>query len=396
MKRLAVIPAVLITAFLPVFALQAEKLSAPLPPPKVLSTANAEFVLSEPKLRTTLVTVRYPEVSDKKYVLSGRCATVSEAVWSSVSPTGIRSEIVPVSVSADCAASSVDLAFSFSGKTVPGSGISVPVVSRDSLFVTLSDLSDEELFLFARDSAESSKAASESSRAALSASGATAKDKFSALSLSYRAATLAFRSKEAYALADARKNLKYLVPVANKPMPTDYPFIPGAGRPYRNGVTDGIHHGWDLMVKVGTPVRAVGEGVVVRVVSGFAWRDFDRIAKGDIGPDQKALNLDVYRGNQVWLKTADGNVTFYSHLSAIAPDVAEGKRVAAGEILGNVGVSGVPDRNYKNPHLHFEIQKNPHDGTDSKDPLSVMRWNWLGKDMGKAVVGEMAEEAFAN
>lgn len=149
------------------------------------------------------------------------------------------------------------------------------------------------------------------------------------------------------------------------------------------------------MAKVGTPVVAVGDGVVVRVVRGFAWRDFGGIVKsGKLTSDQELLNLDVYRGNQVWLKTADGNVTFYSHLSQIAPDVTEGAFVKAGEILGNVGITGVPDRNFGRPHLHFEIQVNPHDGSDSKDPLSVMRWNWLAKGMKKAEVLELSDTAF--
>lgn len=99
--------------------------------------------------------------------------------------------------------------------------------------------------------------------------------------------------------------------------------LPGSGRPYRKDTTDGIHHGWDLMAKVGTPVVALGDGVILRVVKGFAWRDFGSLVKSDaLSSDQELSNLDVYRGNQVWLKTADGNVTFYSHLSQIAPDVA--------------------------------------------------------------------------
>ena len=189
--------------------------------------------------------------------------------------------------------------------------------------------------------------------------------------------------------------MKYVIPVAGIPMPTEFPDIPGGGRPYRKDVTDGIHHGWDLMSPIGTPVRAVGDGVVVRVVSGFAWRDFDRIIRAkSLTSDQEALNLDVYRGNQVWLKTADGNVTFYSHLSKFAPDIVEGKRVVAGEILGNIGITGVPDRNFGRPHLHFEIQVNPHDGTDSKSPLSVMRWKWLTQGMGRNAVDELSAKLF--
>lgn len=402
MKRIIAVPAVLVFAFLPVFALQAEKISAPIPSPRVVSSANSEFVLSEPKLRTTLVTVRYPEISGRTYVVVGTCATVSKPVWSSVSPAGIRTEVVPVSVSSECQGKTVTFEISYSGSKIPDSGskipdsgISFPVVTENELFSELSDLSDENLFLFARNSADASVTASADSKAVISASGATAKDKLEGLAVSYRASALAYRSQKAYALVDARKDLKYVVPVAGKTIPTEYPFIPGSGRPYRKDTTDGIHHGWDLLAPVGTPVRSVGYGEVVRVVSGFAWRDFDRLVKGSaLSNDQKALNLDVFRGNQVWIKTADGNVTFYSHLSVIAPDVAPGKMVVAGEILGNVGITGVPDKNYDMPHLHFEIQKNPHDGSDSKEPISVMRWDWLSKGLGKAGVDELAEKDF--
>lgn len=85
MKRVIVIPAVLVFAFLPVFALQAEKLSIPIPSPKIIASANSEIVLSVPKLRSSLVTVRYPEVSDKKFALAGDCASFSKPVWSSLS-----------------------------------------------------------------------------------------------------------------------------------------------------------------------------------------------------------------------------------------------------------------------------------------------------------------------
>lgn len=395
MKRVIVIPAVLVFAFLPVFAIQAEKLSAPIPSPKVLASANSEFVLSVPKLRSTLVTFRYPEVSDKEFALQANCSSFSKPVWSSLSTSGIRTEIVPMSVSADCADDSVRISVSESGAEIPESGMSLPILKPESVFVELSDLADEPLFLYARDSAEASRIASDASKISISASGATAKEKLAGLSQSYRSTLLAYRSERAYALIKARENMKYVIPVAGVSMPTEFPDIPGGGRPYRKDVTDGIHHGWDLMSPVGTPVRAVGDGVVVRVVSGFAWRDFDRIIRAKVlNSDQEALNLDVYRGNQVWLKTADGNVTFYSHLSKFAPDVAEGKSVVAGEILGNVGITGVPDRNFGRPHLHFEIQVNPHDGSDSKNPLSVMRWKWLTQGMGRNAVDELSAKLF--
>lgn len=177
MKRAVVIPAVLVFAFFPVFALQAEKLSAPLPKPKVIASANPEFVLSVPKLRSTLVTVRYPEVSEKKISLRGECATFAKPVWSSLSPDGIRTEIVSATVSENCPAESVKIRFEAGGAEIQGSAFSVPVVRHAPVFLELSDLSDDALFLYARNVSDSAKAHSEASRALISANAATAKDK---------------------------------------------------------------------------------------------------------------------------------------------------------------------------------------------------------------------------
>ena len=62
--------------------------------------------------------------------------------------------------------------------------------------------------------------------------------------------------------------------------------------------------------------------------------------------------LDRIRGRQVWIDHRDGVVTRYAHLSKVA-DLAVGERVVAGEIIGAVGASGLPEGG---PHLHFEIR----------------------------------------
>ena len=50
----------------------------------------------------------------------------------------------------------------------------------------------------------------------------------------------------------------------------------------------------------------------------------------------------------------DDGVRYYgSHLSAIAPDIAPGRRVEAGQLLGYVGNSG--NARYTVSHLHFGI-----------------------------------------
>ena len=77
-----------------------------------------------------------------------------------------------------------------------------------------------------------------------------------------------------------------------------------AGRPYRKDTTDGIHHGWDVYADIGTPVAAIDDGYILRKVSEFDEGDFARIDRAKpITPDKQIMNLDIFRGNQVWLLT---------------------------------------------------------------------------------------------
>jgi hypothetical protein len=45
--------------------------------------------------------------------------------------------------------------------------------------------------------------------------------------------------------------------------------------------------------------------VILRIVDGFEFEDLDQITKQPkLSHNQKTHNLDVLRGNQVWLKTS--------------------------------------------------------------------------------------------
>jgi murein DD-endopeptidase MepM/ murein hydrolase activator NlpD len=93
------------------------------------------------------------------------------------------------------------------------------------------------------------------------------------------------------------------------------------------------HTGQDFAVPVGTPVRAVGAGRVVKVSCGGAF------------------------GIQVVLQHAGGYYTQYAHLAGVAVD--QGDRVEAGEWIGQSGSTG----NSTGPHLHFEVRVNPETGS---------------------------------
>ncbi|MFF9200453.1 peptidoglycan DD-metalloendopeptidase family protein [Streptomyces sp. NPDC014986] len=103
------------------------------------------------------------------------------------------------------------------------------------------------------------------------------------------------------------------------------------------------HTGQDFAVPIGTPVRAVGAGTVVRVSCGGAF------------------------GIEVVLEHADGYYTQYAHLAAVAVD--QGERVPPGRWIGQSGTSG----NSTGPHLHFEVRVTPEMGS------AVSPVPWLGR-----------------
>ncbi|MFJ8279572.1 M23 family metallopeptidase [Streptomyces griseoviridis] len=98
------------------------------------------------------------------------------------------------------------------------------------------------------------------------------------------------------------------------------------------------HTGQDFAVPIGTPVRAVGAGRVVRVSCGGAF------------------------GIEVVVRHEGGSCTQYAHLAAVTVD--EGERVAAGQWIGQSGTTG----NSTGPHLHFEVRSTPEYGS-AVDPV---------------------------
>lgn len=96
------------------------------------------------------------------------------------------------------------------------------------------------------------------------------------------------------------------------------------------------HAGTDYAASQGTPVRSVGDGVVI-----FAGR------KGGYG-------------NAIDVRHPNGFVSRYGHLRAFARTTKRGARVSIGQTIGYVGMTGLATA----PHLHFEVlvggaQRNP-------------------------------------
>ncbi|HEU4747883.1 MAG TPA: M23 family metallopeptidase [Gemmatimonadaceae bacterium] len=87
------------------------------------------------------------------------------------------------------------------------------------------------------------------------------------------------------------------------------------------------HTGTDYAAAMGTPIRAIGDGVVI-----FAGR------RGGYG-------------NAVDIRHANGMVSRYGHMRNFAAGTRVGARVIMGKTIGYVGMTGYAT----GPHLHFEI-----------------------------------------
>lgn len=90
-----------------------------------------------------------------------------------------------------------------------------------------------------------------------------------------------------------------------------------------------FHAGMDFSAKVGAPIFATGDGVVIRA---------DNTASG--------------YGNHIVLKHGFGYETLYAHLSKY--NIKKGQKVKRGDIIGFVGSTGRSE----GPHLHYEVHKN--------------------------------------
>lgn len=89
------------------------------------------------------------------------------------------------------------------------------------------------------------------------------------------------------------------------------------------------HQGVDYAAPSGTPVKAVGDGVVTKAGWGKGF------------------------GNMVVLKHSGGLESMYSHLSGFASSTKKGTRVRQGQVIGYVGATGYAT----GPHLDFRLKQ---------------------------------------
>ncbi|NLA80026.1 MAG: peptidoglycan DD-metalloendopeptidase family protein [Chloroflexi bacterium] len=109
---------------------------------------------------------------------------------------------------------------------------------------------------------------------------------------------------------------KFTFPVSGDPILTGFDFQPSAN-----------HFGIDLGGKIGDPVSAVDNGVVVYA----GWNDWGY-------------------GEMVVLDHGNGWQSLYAHMATV--DVVCGKEIYRGDVIGTVGQTG----NAVGAHLHFELR----------------------------------------
>ncbi len=90
------------------------------------------------------------------------------------------------------------------------------------------------------------------------------------------------------------------------------------------------HPAIDYAAPAGTPVRSVGDGTVI------------------------AAGFQGGGGNTVKIRHANGYVTMYLHLSRFGKGIRPGVRVAQGQVIGQVGSTGLST----GPHLDFRMTRN--------------------------------------
>jgi len=103
------------------------------------------------------------------------------------------------------------------------------------------------------------------------------------------------------------------------------------------------HQGTDYAAGSGTQVRSIGDGMVI------------------------AAGVRGGYGNVIDVRHSNGIVTRYGHLRGFAKGVRSGTRVAMGQTIGYVGMTGLAT----GPHLHFEVlvngvAKNPRTALQAK------------------------------
>lgn len=90
------------------------------------------------------------------------------------------------------------------------------------------------------------------------------------------------------------------------------------------------HEALDIVAPTGTPVRAAGDGRVVKLFN------------------SKPGGITLYQ-----FDPSEKHAYYYAHLQRYADGIKEGQQIKRGDVIGYVGATGNADPNA--PHLHFAV-----------------------------------------
>jgi len=150
-------------------------------------------------------------------------------------------------------------------------------------------------------------------------------------------------------------------------------FNPNRMHPVLNKIV--AHKGTDYAAPVGTPIKASGDGKVIKVYTSATY------------------------GNVVIIQHGENISTLYAHMSKFSKNARVGNRVKQGEIIGYVGATG----RVTGAHLHYEfrvngVHKNPQTvKLPTADPLpAAYREDF--NDYAENLIGQLSvyDSAYAN
>lgn len=127
-----------------------------------------------------------------------------------------------------------------------------------------------------------------------------------------------------------------------------YPYGGTGGRRFQ------VHHGVEFINPRGTPLKAVGDGVVLHAGDDLTTQ---------FGPHTNYYGNLVVIQHNVMSPEGQPVFTLYGHMERVS--VSPGQAVAAGDDIGTVGATGIA----LGPHLHFEVRVgNPYDFGSTRNP----------------------------
>jgi hypothetical protein len=195
-----------------------------------------------------------------------------------------------------------------------------------------------------------------------------------------------------------KREIKYIIPVPWYNLPTkNASKLPNSWRPYRIWLTDWIHHSWDIDAPFGTKVVSLDDWVIIRIVKVWDKTDLANIRTwNNLSVEDKMRNLDIYRWNQVWIKTMKGELVMYAHLDKVVDSIKELTMVKSWDYLGNIWVTWVPEEWYDDYHLDFSVSENPYNlwKAWSYEIVDYMSWPWKFKWKSKDYIVNNQDNVF--